>query len=372
MTTKFAGAVLSKIGADRPWTDSQPIQVRELELDGPGPGEVLVRMESAGVCHSDLSRVSGVRECVVPMLLGHEGAGIIETLGPDCDGLEIGQKVTMTFMPRCGECEACLAPGWALCSRGMTANALGEMLGGGRRIHMDGVPIDHHGGVSAFAEYAIVDRHSLVVVPKEVPSDVAALLGCAILTGGGAVRNAARLQPGESLAVVGVGGVGLAALLVAQAIGATEVTAIDMLESKLALAVDEYGASAGLTPVEASEQGTQFDAVIECAGNPRALETAIALTKPGGRTVTVGLPHPESVVQFSPLALVTGARSIIGSYMGSGIPEDDIRDYAELYLQGKLPIEKLISGSIALDQVNEAMDTLQEGAVVRQMIDFRR
>lgn len=368
---RFVGAVLNTIGADQPWADSRPIQVRELELDDPGRGEVLVRMESAGVCHSDLSRVSGVRECAVPMLLGHEGAGIIEAVGPDCDDLRVGQKVTMTFMPRCGQCEQCLAPGWALCAQGTRANALGEMLGGGRRIHMDGAPIDHHGGVSAFAEFAVVDRHSLVVIPNEVPSDIAALLGCAILTGGGAVRNAAKLKPGETLAIVGVGGVGLAALLVARAIGITDITAIDMLDSKLVLAVEEYGATVGVTPAEAVERGLKFDAVIECAGNPRALESAIALTKPGGRTVTVGLPHPDALVQFSPLALVTDARSVIGSYMGSGIPEDDVLEYAHLYLEGRLPIEKLISGSIRLDQVNEAMDILQGGSVVRQMIDFQ-
>lgn len=366
---KFKGAVLETVGAPTPWEASQPITTRELELDPPGVGEVLIRMEAAGVCHSDLSRVSGVRECTVPMLLGHEGAGIIELLGPECDELEPGQKVTMMFMPRCGGCEACTGPGWALCLEGTAANAAGTLLGGERRIRMDGNLIDHHGGVSAFAEYAVVNKHSLVVVPSEIPSDVAALLGCAVLTGGGAVLNAAKVREGETVAIVGMGGVGLAAVLVARSVGASSVVAIDMLPSKLETSLDT-GATAAMTPDGAVRAGMKFDAVIECVGSSRALESAISLTKPGGRTVTVGLPSPDARVEISPLSLVVEARRIIGSYMGSGVPADDIRHYARMYLEGRLPLEKLISGAIPLEDINFAMDELNGARVIRQIIRF--
>ncbi|OUM45093.1 alcohol dehydrogenase catalytic domain-containing protein [Arthrobacter sedimenti] len=367
---KFRGAVLETVGAPTPWTDTTPINVAELTLDAPGRGELLVRMEAAGVCHSDLSRVSGVRVCAVPMVLGHEGSGIIEELGEDCGDLKVGQRVTMTFMPRCGECAACTSTGWALCLNGTKANAEGTLLHGDRRLHLDGRSLDHHGGVSAFAEYAVVDKHSVVPLPEGVPADVGALLGCAVLTGGGAVINAAKIQPGESVAIIGMGGVGLAAALVAKAVGASAVTAIDMLPAKLETSL-EIGATAAYTPAEAEEAGLKFDAVIECVGNPRALSNAINLTKPGGRTVTVGLPRPDARLEISPLSLVLEARQLIGSYMGSGVPSEDIAMYAQMYLDGVLPVEKLISGTIALEDINHAMDELREGKVIRQIVDFR-
>jgi alcohol dehydrogenase len=366
---QIEAAVLEAVGLDAPWRKSKPIEVAEIELDAPGPGEVLVRMEAAGVCHSDLSRVNGVRECKVPMVLGHEACGVIEALGEGVADLAIGQKVAMTFMPRCGECKSCTSPGWSLCERGTKANAEGVMLGGGRRLHRDGQKLDHHGGVSGFATHAVVDQHSLVAIPNEIPSDVGALLGCAVLTGGGAVLNAAKLQPGETVAVIGLGGVGLAAVLVALGVGAAEVVGIDMLDSKLESA-REFGVSAAMTPTVAQSSGRKFSVVIDCVGNVPALETAIALTAPGGRTVTVGLPNPAARISIAPLSLVIEARSLIGSYMGSNIPRVDIAQYVRMYQDGRLPIEKLISGHIALSDINQAMDDLHEGRVLRQVITF--
>jgi alcohol dehydrogenase len=369
--TWIRGAVLERVGDPEPWSKTMPITVDAIELDDPGPGEVEVRMEAAGVCHSDLSRVNGNREVVVPMLLGHEGSGIVVRCGPETDGVEVGDRVVMTFLPMCGECEACTSPGWALCARGTTANARGEMLGGGRRLRWRGQPIDHHGGVSAFATRAIVDVASVVVVPREVPADVAAVLGCAVLTGGGAVLNAGGLKPGESVAVVGLGGVGFAAMLVAAGADPSAVIAVDILPEKLARA-GEFGATKSMTPDDAVATGARYDLVVECTGNVRALETAIALTRPGGRTVTVGLPHPSTRLEISPLALVTEARSLIGSYLGSGDPAADIERYAAMYLEGRLPIEKLITGHIALDDINQAMDDLHAGSVLRQVIDLAK
>lgn len=361
-------AVLGVIGSDRPWEQTHPIEIREVDLETPHPGEVLVRMEAAGVCHSDLSRVSGVRECHVPMVLGHEGCGIVEQIGSAVTGISVGDKVTMTFMPRCGECAACLAAGWRLCERGLAANAAGEMLAGGRRIALDGTPIDHHGGVSAFAEYAVVDQHSVVVIPDEIPSDVGALLGCAVLTGGGAVINAAQVRAGQSVAIVGMGGVGLAAALVARAVGA-HVTAVDTNPAKLAAAT-EIVADDAFLPDEAVEAGKSFDVVIECVGHPAALASAVSLTGVGGKTVTVGLSRPGSTLTVDALTLVTDARSLIGSYMGSGVPAVDIKRYAEMYIEGRLPVERLITGSTRLEDLNIAMDRLQDGLEIRQIVRF--
>jgi alcohol dehydrogenase len=361
--------VLERVGDAMPWSRTRPITVDTIDLDQPGPGEVEVRMEAAGVCHSDLSRVNGNREVVVPMLLGHEGSGRIVRLGPETDGFAVGDRVVMTFLPQCGACEACTSPGWALCQRGTAANAKGEMLRGGRRLHWRGREIDHHGGVSAFATSAIVDVASLVVVPEEVPPGVAAVLGCAVLTGGGAVLNAGAMAAGESVAVVGLGGVGLAAMLVAAGCEPSEVLAVDTLPGKLASAAG-FGATSALTPDDAIASGERYDLVIECVGHVAALETAVALTRPGGRTVTVGLPHPSTLLTISPLALVTEARSLVGSYLGSGDPTEDIERYARMYLDGRLPVEKLISGRISLDDINTAMDDLEAGAVLRQIIDL--
>ncbi|MEN0139646.1 MAG: zinc-binding dehydrogenase [Rhodococcus sp. (in: high G+C Gram-positive bacteria)] len=366
---QIEAAILHAVGLPEPWEHSEPIEVTKVELDDPQAGEVLVRMEAAGVCHSDLSRVTGDRVCAVPMVLGHEACGIVEALGDGIDDLTIGQKVAMTFMPRCGECEDCKAPGWSLCRRGSAANAEGVMLGGGRRLHRDGKDLDHHGGVSGFATHAVVDRHSLVPIPNSIPSDVGALLGCAVLTGGGAVLNAARLQAGETVAVLGLGGVGLAAALVAAGAGADTVVGIDMLESKLDIA-RSIGVTEAMTPQDATASGRKFNVVIDCVGNGPALETALALTAPGGRTVTVGLPHPDTRIAIAPTELVVQARSLIGSYMGSNIPSEDIARYVRMYQAGQLPVEKLISGHIPLSHINQAMDDLHHGRALRQIITF--
>jgi alcohol dehydrogenase len=367
--TLIRGAVLERTGDPAPWAHSRPITVDAIDLDPPGPGEVEVRMEAAGVCHSDLSRVNGSREAAVPLLLGHEGSGTIIRCGPDTDGLEVGDRVVLTFMPRCGTCEACTTPGWALCPRGLEANARGEMLRGGRRLRWHGSPLDHHSGASTFATRAVVDSASLVAVPREVPADVAAVLGCAVLTGGGAVLNAGRLAQGESAAFVGLGGVGFAGMLVAASQHPREVLAVDTLPGKLRMAAD-FGATRALTPDAALAAAHRYDVVVECAGSRQALETAIALTKAGGRTVTVGLPAPAARLTISPLALVTQARSLIGSYLGSGDPAEDIRRYARMYLDGAIPLDKLITGHITLDDINHAMDELHAGTVLRQIIDL--
>jgi len=329
---------------------------------------LLVRIEAAGVCHSDLSVVDGNRVRPVPMLLGHEAAGRVVELGPEVTDVRVGDRVVMTFLPRCGHCAGCATDGRLPCEVGTAANNAGTLVGGGQRLHRSGQTVAHHLGVSAFATHAVVNRNSVVRVDLDVPPDVAAVLGCAVLTGGGAVLNAGRPALGEPVLVVGLGGVGMAALLTAIAEG-HPVVAVDALPEKLEEAL-ALGASEVFTPAELVESGVTAAAVVEAAGNARAFETAVAATSAGGTTVSVGLPSPSARASIAPLALVAGARSIVGSYLGSAVPERDIPRYVELWRSGRLPVEKLISSRIALDDINSAMDELADGRAIRQLIEF--
>ncbi len=246
----------------------------ELELQGPGPGELLVQIRAAGVCHSDLSVVNGARVRPVPMALGHECAGVV--VESRADGVRAGDHVILTFVPRCGHCIGCKAGRPALCTEAARANGAGELLRGGRRLMWRGVPVHHHLGVSAFADHAVVDRGSVVVIPKDIPLDLAALFGCAVLTGAGAVFNTARVRPGDTVAVWGLGGVGMAAVMAAVAANAITVIAIDPDRGKRDLAL-EVGATA-------------------------ALKEAFDVTARGGMTVTVGLPDQCDTDDLAPAA----------------------------------------------------------------------
>ncbi|MFE7722947.1 alcohol dehydrogenase catalytic domain-containing protein [Nocardia rhizosphaerihabitans] len=365
---KIRGAVLEHIGQPRPYARSRPIVIDELDLDPPGPGEILVRIEAAGICHSDLSVVDGNRCRPVPMLLGHEAAGRVELLGPAVDDIALGQRVVMTFLPRCGLCPACGTDGRLPCSPGSAANNEASLLGGGVRLRRGGRPVNHHLGVSGFATHAVVDRRSVVPVGDDVPPDIAAVLGCAVLTGGGAVINAGRPQQGDPVMVVGLGGVGMAALMTAVALGLGEVIGVDTLPDKLTHA--RAAGAAACTPHEVIESGITAAVVVEAAGNARAFETAVAATAPGGTTVTVGLPGPEVRAAIAPLGLVSGARSITGSYLGSAVPERDIPIFAQMWRDGVLPVEQLITSRIRLSDINSAMDELADGKAVRQIIIF--
>ena len=365
------GAVLDRIGAPRRYAESQPITIADLDLAPPGDTELLVRIEAAGLCHSDLSVVDGNRVRPVPMLLGHEAAGIVERVGADvanAGDITVGQRVVMTFLPRCGDCSACATDGLAPCVVGSAANGAGTLLAGGTRLTRDdGAAVLHHLGVSAFATHAVVDRRSIVPVDLDVPPVVASLLGCAVLTGGGAVLNAGRPTPGQTVAIVGMGGVGMAAMLTALAHDDVRVVAIDQVADKLDRAL-AHGAHEAYSPDRVGD--LKAEVVIEAAGHPSALETAIGLTAPGGRTVTVGLPRPDARISLSPLGFVAEGRSLIGSYLGSAVPARDIPRFVELWRSGRLPVEALVSSTIDLDQINEGMDELADGNAVRQIIEF--
>ena len=263
---KIRAAVLTAMGVERPYTRSKPLRVEELHLQAPQEGEVLIRMRAAGVCHSDLSVVDGNRPRPLPMALGHEGTGVVEQLGPGVENLAVGDHVVTVFLPRCGACQPCQTNGKLPCARGMASNNAG---------HLPGSSEGHGEKIGA-----------------DIPAEVAAPLGCAVLTGGGAVMNAGNPQDGESVMVIGLGGVGSAALLTAIGLGKGKVIGVDAREDKLTRAA-ELGATAVYTP----EQVTQ-----------------------SGKTITVGLPSPAALSTIHPLVLTTEARTVIGSYLGSAVP----------------------------------------------------
>jgi alcohol dehydrogenase len=364
------------MGLEPPYASSKPLSIVELELAPPGPGELLVKMRAAGLCHSDLSVIDGSRPRVMPMVLGHEGAGEVVEVGPGVEDFSAGDHIVTTFVPACGVCEPCRSGRAPLCDPGAAANTAGTLLGGGRRWSGDGEgELHHHLGISAFAEYAVVSERSAVRVDADLPFEIAALFGCAVLTGVGAAANAAQVRMGDRVAIFGLGGVGLAALLGARAAGATTIVASDRVQSKLDLAL-ELGAThtvmAGPSAIEdvRAATGGGADAVIETVGNAAVLAEAYAATRRGGVTVTVGLPHPSQQLSIPAVSLVAEERTLRGSYLGSGVPALDVPRYIDAYKAGKLPVDRLLSHTISLDEINEGFDRLARGEAVRQAVVF--
>jgi alcohol dehydrogenase len=373
---KIRAAVLDRMGAEPPYAVSKPLRIETLDLDGPGRDEVLVRIGAAGLCHSDLSVINGDRPRPMPMALGHESAGIVEALGEDVADLAVGDHVVMVFMPSCGHCLPCAEGRPALCEPGAAANGAGTLLSGKRRLHCDGADINHHLGVSGFADHAVVSRRSVVKIDRDLPLDEAALFGCAVLTGVGAVVNTAHLQPGQSAAVIGLGGVGLSSVLGAVASGARQIVAIDLSDDKLGLA-RQLGAShtVNARDADAAEQvreltGGGVDFAFEMAGAVRAMELAYKITRRGGTTITAGLPPPNAALPVPLVQLVAEERTLKGSYIGTCVPIRDIPRYVALYRAGRLPVDRLMSGKLTLDQINEGFDRLHDGKAVRQVIEF--
>ena len=373
---KIRAAVLNQTGLSAPYAQSRPLAIETLDLGAPGKGEVLVRIAAAGLCHSDLSVINGDRPRPVPMALGHEAAGVVEQVGEDVADLAPGDHVVMVFVPSCGHRGPCAEGRPALCEPGAAANTAGTLVSGARRLSRNGTAIQHHMGVSAFADHAIVSRRSLVRIDPELPLDEAALFGCAVLTGVGAVVNTARVPPGSSVALLGLGGVGLNSLLAAVASGAEKIIALDMIESKLQLARQlgaTHAVNAGdkdaIEQVKALTQGG-VDYAFEMAGSVAALELAYRITRRGGTTVTAGLPNPQSNWPLQAVTLVAEERTVKGSYIGSCVPSRDVPRYIALYRAGKLPVDKLMSARIALDDINAGFDRLASGEAVRQVIVF--
>jgi alcohol dehydrogenase len=373
---KVKAAVLEAMGAAHPYAQSKPLKIEELDLDPPGPGEILVRIKAAGLCHSDLSVINGDRPRPMPMALGHEAAGIVEELGAGVNDLKVGDHVVLVFVPSCGHCGPCAEGRPALCEPGAVANGAGTLLHGMRRLKRNGQPVNHHLGCSAFATHATISHNSAIRIDPELPFTEAALFGCAVLTGVGAVVNTAQVRAGSSVAVVGLGGVGLASVLGAVAAGARQVIAADLSEEKLALAKSlgathtfNAGAADAADAIKQASGGG-VDTAIEMAGSTRAFDLAYKITRRGGTTVTAGLPPPTATWPMPPVNLVAEERTIKGSYIGTCVPLRDIPRYVDLYRGGRLPVNKLMTGTLALEDINRGFDLLHEGKAVRQVIVF--
>jgi alcohol dehydrogenase len=371
---KIRAAILEQSGLPAPYAQSRPLAIREVELAGPGQGEVLVRIVAAGLCHSDLSVIDGNRPRPLPMVLGHEAAGVVEALGAGVDDLAIGDHVVFVFVPSCGTCECCSDGRPALCIPGAAANGAGVLLAGGRRLSEIGHDLNHHLGVSAFADHATVSRRSLVKVDKDLAFEHAALFGCAVLTGVGAVMNGAKVHPGDRVAVIGLGGVGMAALLGARAAGAEQIVAVDISRAKLDIALSLGATDAFLATddgvVESIRQATRggVDHAIELAGSVAALQLGYQIAKRGGELTTGGLPAPTATLPIPAVNLVADEKTVRGSYLGSCVPARDIPRFVRLFHRGLLPVDKLLSKVMPLSEINTGFDLLRDGSLIRGVV----
>ncbi|WP_299848485.1 zinc-binding dehydrogenase [uncultured Roseovarius sp.] len=371
---KIKAAVLRRSDLPRPYAQSKPLSIEEIELDPPKQGEVLVEIKAVGLCHSDLVAINGERGKPMPIVIGHEAAGVVVELGAGVQGLAVGDHVVPSYVSSCGHCEMCTVGRPALCEPATVANAAALLRDGTSRLHSAGTRIHHHSGVAGFAEYAVMSKDALVRIDKDIPFEHAALFGCGVVTGVGSVVNTSGVKPGESVAIVGLGGVGLSALLAAIAAGAGQVVALDLSPEKLHLA-RELGADQVINAAEADcvAQVREVTAggahvAIETAGSPRALQTAYDVTRRGGTTVAAGMPGPDAKFTLSHLTIAAEERTLKGSYMGSCVPKRDIPRYLAMYKSGQLPVDKLLSRVIGFDDLNGAMDRLDDAATVREVL----
>lgn len=372
---RMTAAVMYEQGLPMPFAKSSPFRIEEVELEGPGEGEVLVEIRGAGLCHSDLSVLEGHRKRPLPVVGGHEGAGIVRELGSGVTGLTPGDHVAIAAVAGCGKCRLCLSGRPGICQVVSGARNEGMLPTGHRRLRMlDGSRLNHYSGVSVYAQYAVVTPQALVKIDDSVPMDVAALFGCAIVTGAGAVFNSARVAPGESIAVLGLGGVGLTSVMAAREAGATTIIGIDVLPSKFDLA-KACGATHCFDArdpelVDKIKDLTNggVDHAFEVSGNIVAVDTAQKITVRGGQVVGVGVGKTTAMFNVNHLSWVSEERVLRGSFMGGGIPQRDIPRYVDLFLKDRLPVDKLLSEQLRFDQINEGFDKLAAGSVIRQVL----
>jgi len=370
---EFKAAILRNCTTERPFTDSTPLEIVTIEAAAPLEHEVLIRINAASLCRSDLSVITGVRAWPMPIVPGHEASGTVEEVGSGVTRLSPGDQVVLVYQPQCGECPCCVSGNAYLCEPGLTANRAGALLGGGSRLSINGEKIHHHMGLSAFAEMAVVSEHSLVKVDKDLKPEIAALFGCAVMCGAGSVINTGNVKAGESVAIVGIGGVGASAILGARLAGASRIFAVDIDQDKLQTALSlgatdaiEAGPDAAAQIIEDSAGGV--DCAVESAGIQEAFQTAYDCTKRGGRVVNLGLVNPTTPYSIDLAAHVTSAKSITGSYMGSCNPQIDIPRFVELFKEGRFPIEQLITHRMPLSDVNLALERMAASKALRQIL----
>ena len=375
MSITSRAAVIRTNTSTAPYKISKPLSIEEIKISPPLANEILVQVKGAGLCHSDLSVINGSRIMPLPLVIGHEGSGEVVELGSAIRDIKVGDHVSFQFSPSCGRCRRCLEGRPQVCELAAATKGKGQLMSGGSRLSdLEGTILNHHTGISCMSEYTVVDRGSVVVIDKSINIEDAALFGCAVMTGVGAVINTARIRPGDSVAIIGLGGVGLNGVMGAKLGGAETIIAIDIDPSKFERA-KELGAthcfdSKNKDTVQAIRDLTNggVDFAIDLAGVIPAMNTAYAIVRYGGSIVTAGLSPANAEFSFNHGDLVAQEKSILGSYMGSCVPVRDVPRFLNLFQQGRLPVDKLIDGKIGFDDLNEGFDKLSNGEVVRQIL----
>ena len=368
--TTIRAAVLEETGGE--------LGIHELELAPPGPGEVQVRLLASGVCHSDLNAIDGTAETRCPAVLGHEGAGLVEAVGPGVTRLAVGQQVALSWAPSCGHCGECLDDLPHLCGTAWPLMAQGTLLDGTSRLSRGGQPVYHYSFISSFAERAVLPEASCVAIPADVPAEVAALVGCAITTGVCAVWRSAAVRAGQRAAVIGCGGVGLSAVMGLAAVGAAPIVAVDLHEGRLEAALSLGATDAVLVGASAEEtaervreaSGGGVDVAIEATGRSDAMQAAFLATRRRGTAVLIGIPSEQTVLELPALSIPRMERRVMGALYGSARPERDFLVILDAYRRGQLPLDRLISHRLPLESVTEAFDLLRAGEGRRVVLDL--
>jgi Zn-dependent alcohol dehydrogenase len=353
-----------------------PFAVETLDLAPPGEREVLVRVAAAGVCHSDWHLMTGATKHPTPVVPGHEGSGIVEAIGPGVGRVRVGDHVALNWAPSCGACFYCLHDRPSLCDAYVGPIWAGTMMDGTTRLSQNGAPVYHFSALACFADHCVVPEACCVPMDKAVPLPVAALIGCAVTTGVGAVLNTAGVNPGSSVAIYGAGGIGLCIVMAAKLAGAARIIAVDTHEAKGDMALT-FGATdfqmAGLGTVAAIQrltEGRGADYVFEAIGLPGVQEECLVAVRPGGTVVLAGVSPMGSSTNLPGAMITRQEKTVTGTYYGSANPARDFPLYARLYLQKLLDLDRLISRTYALDQINEAYAAMLSGEVARGLIVF--
>jgi len=367
---RIHAAVLERTGG--------PLTVCELELAAPGAEEVLVSLRASGVCHSDFNAIDGTAETRCPAVLGHEGAGVVVEVGAAVSRVSPGDHVALSWAPSCGACSECLRELPWLCSTAWPAMGTGGLMDGTTRLSRDSEPVYHYSFLSTFADACVVPERSCVPIAPDVPFDIAGLVGCAVTTGVGAVWRTAGVRPGDRVAVIGCGGVGLSALMAAVAVGAQPVIAVDAAPAKLEVA-RSFGASEVVLwqgDPEATAEAVRevskggVDYAFEATGRPEAMQAAFLATRARGAAVLIGIAREDATVSLPAISIPRLERRVLGSIYGSSRPERDFARTLDLYRAGRLPLDRLVTHSLPLAEVTDAFELMKSGDAVRVVLDL--
>jgi S-(hydroxymethyl)glutathione dehydrogenase / alcohol dehydrogenase len=357
----------------------QPLEVRDdVEVEAPRAGEIKIRMGASGVCHSDLSMQNGTMMAAAPIVLGHEGAGVVEEVGEGVTNLKPGDHVVVSWVPQCGDCFFCNRDQGYLCENANAALATGGLLDGTTRFTSQGAPLFQMAASGTFSEVSIIPAIGAVKIPEDLDMKVAALIGCGVLTGTGAALNTADIRKGDTVAVLGCGGVGLNVIQGARIAGAGEIIAIDMNETKLQMAKD-FGATATInaSQSDAVSQVMEMtgqrgaDVAFEVIGMQQTIDQTITMTRRGGQAILVGVPKMDAMIMLPAFfGVVLAEKTIKGCWYGSSNVQKDVPKLIELYKKGDLKLDELISRTITIDDINEAFDAMKTGEVARSVIQY--